>query len=112
MIFTLNLPPTTNEAYKINNNRMYKTQEFKAWETESLWKIKQCHVEDMILGPVSLSIAYYVKFPRDWDGGNKFVSDLLEDAHVYKNDSQVIRAMIYKIKDKDFPRCEIQVVEL
>ena len=72
--------------------------------------IKAAHPGKMIEKPCTVVLYIFVDRPRDIDGSIKIVLDLLERMRIYKNDSLVDKLIVYKEKDKEFPRIEIEVM--
>lgn len=110
-IITLDLPPTTNHSYASSFGHWYKTSKARDWDEKALWKLKALSLKP-ILGFVEMDIVFYLKRDRDIDGGIKPVLDILAKGKAYKNDSQVVKLVVIKAKDEDFPRCEVSFVEL
>lgn len=100
MRLTLNLPPSINSLYSQNRQgRRFKTNEAKAWETESSFKLmkKRKFGKDK----VEVSITYYFKDNRsDLINRSKILIDLLEKMRIVDNDNQVWALHEYKNIDK------------
>jgi Holliday junction resolvase RusA-like endonuclease len=109
MIFTLPLPETTNHAYATSRGRWYKTQKAANWEKEAGLIIMQSWRGKPIDREVVVIIKFYLKRDRDIDGGIKPVLDLLQRLRVYENDRQVKNLWVYKLEDKEWPRCEVSL---
>ena len=112
MIFTLPLPPTTNNMYGFRGYKRFPSEEYKAWREEAGTLINmQKKSLKTILGEVYVGIAYFLKRKRDIDNG-KAICDLLERMRIIENDDQVYHLNIQKYWDKKKPRIEIEVVSL
>ncbi len=107
MKLVLPLFPTTNHMYGSNGSRKYLTAEAKKWKEETQWRAKVLHTKPLV-GAVTATILFYLKFDRDVDN-LKLLLDSLK-GFAYKDDSQVTELHIYKLKDKDNPRVEVEVV--
>ena len=111
MILILALPPTDNLLYRISGRRMYMTKEASDWKriTGLIAKSKKLKYteEPVIIGEIHV----YLKYDRDTQGGLKLAFDALEGI-LYKNDSQVVQfGPVFKHKDKNSPRIEIEIIE-
>ena len=105
------LPPTDNLIYRIRGKGMYMTAEAKQWKEGFGWLLKELKVkyteEPVVIGEIHI----YLKYDRDTPGGLKLMFDAMEGIY-YKNDSQVIQfGPVYKHKDKNSPRMEIEIIE-
>ena len=110
MKYTLSMPPSVNAMYRRNPKGygMYKTPEAKMWINECLRHIRR---KNPLKGKVDVSIEFYFKRERDIDNSIKAALDLMQQANVIENDSQVYSLLITKGFDKDNPRMEISIEE-
>lgn len=111
MILILDLPPTDNELYRISGRGMYMTKVGKQWKIDAGWRAKEAKVkyteEPVVIGEIHI----YLKHDRDCPGGLKLLFDSLEGI-LYKNDSQIIQfGPVFKHKDRESPRMEIEIYE-
>ena len=111
MILILSLPPTDNHIYRIAGRGMYMTKEARDWKRIAglIAKSKKIKYTEkpVIIGEIHI----YLKFDRDTQGTTKLLFDSLEGIY-YKNDSQVIQfGPVFKHKDKNSPRIEIEIIE-
>jgi Holliday junction resolvase RusA-like endonuclease len=99
MNITLPLPPTTNATYKVGNGHMYKSEKAQQWFDDAFAEIKKDVKHDRFgTENVYVEITLWLKRDRDIDGGIKPVLDVLQTAHVYENDSQVLFLEVRKEK--------------
>lgn len=78
------------------------------WINECLRHIRR---KNPLKGKVDVSIEFYFKRERDIDNSVKAALDLMQQANVIENDSQVYSLLITKGFDKDNPRMEISIEE-
>jgi Holliday junction resolvase RusA-like endonuclease len=111
--FTLELPPTSNQLYRTvhrgGRTYQYMTGEARAWKEAAQWGMRDGRYK-IIEGPVEVVATFYLKHDRDVDN-LKILLDSLEGI-VLKNDRQVEALHIFKEKDKEEPRVELEVYEL
>lgn len=111
--FILDLPPTTNALYRAvtrgGRTYQYLTAEARVWTEKAQWEMKDGR-HKTISGPVEVTATFYLKHDRDVDNV-KLLLDALEGI-VIKNDRQVESLHLFKEKDKENPRVEIEVYEL
>ena len=93
MKLILPIPPSVNEMYRHHGHITYKTKIAKDWIKECLKLIK---VRKPYKGSVDLSVNFYFKRDRDIDNSLKALLDLLQEASVIENDSQVFSMVITK----------------
>ena len=112
MKFTLPIPPSINAMYrrKTYGYGLYKTAEARLWIVEAK-KIILKDRKKTILGKVDIDAFFYFARDRDIDSSLKSLLDVLQEAKVYKNDSQVYSLLVQKQKDKDNPRVELEILE-
>jgi len=115
--FTLELPPTTNNLYRAAHHGgrtyQYMTSEARAWKEAAQWKMKggRGHlIGHLIEGPVEVVATFYLKRDRDVENA-KLLFDALEGT-VIKNDSQIVSLHLFKEKDKNNPRVELEIYPL
>jgi len=82
-----------NMAYRIANNRIYKTSEAKKFQED----IAMCYQGEYYEGEVIMEIHVYRNPIIDCDNASKLIMDSLE-GQAYKRDSQVRREIIEKFK--------------
>lgn len=104
--FILPLPPTTNHMYGRKGNISFLSSVAKDWKAEAQWRMKLMRPK-LLTEAVTLTIRFYLKFDRDVDNA-KILLDSMTGI-VYKDDSLVTTYHVYKFKDKDNPRVEIDV---
>lgn len=109
---TLPLPPTTNHIYHIVRlGRRYGlalTPEARVWKESAQYQLKVGR--ELMTGPVMARFTFYLQRPRDVDN-LKILMDALQGT-VIDNDNQVEEMHVYKKKDKDNPRVELEVLPL
>jgi len=82
-----------NRAYRIANNRIYKTSEAKKFQED----IAMCYQGEYYEGEVVMQIDVYRNPRIDTDNSSKLIMDSLE-GKAYKKDSQVVDERIRKFK--------------
>ena len=108
---TLPLPPTTNRAYRVVNNRAVKSREARDYETTVSHELQRqgvltgLHYESTDALRLELRIGLFLKFDRDVDSC-KVLQDCLAWAFQF-NDKQILRLVIDKQRDKANPRAEV-----
>lgn len=116
MRFILPLPPPINQTYGVNRSGkfpFYKKTKVRDWEKEAgqminiQWVGKR-NIDNV--SPVKLIVIWYFKNNRDIDAGLKSLLDLLQKQYLYKNDTQVYELLVYKNKDLENPRCEVEII--
>ena len=110
MRYILPMPPSVNAMYRRNPKGygMYKTPEAKMWTAECMRHIRR---KNPLKGKVDVSIEFYFKRERDIDNSVKAALDLMQQANVIENDSQVYSLLVTKDFDKANPRVELEVQE-
>jgi len=105
----LPLPVTTNHTYGMCGKIRYMTAEAKSWKEMAIYKLKRYKG----VNPSVIKITYYLKFNRDVDGSHKLILDAMQErgggAGVMKDDSSIIELHLYKYKDKENPRVELEI---
>lgn len=115
MKYVLPLPPPLNQIYRAGYSKksrrtfIYKTHEAKKWTKEARKKIRARKY--LLEKPIEIFATFYVKRDRDVDGGIKLLLDAFEGL-VYKNDKQVEAIHIFKEKDRERPRVEVELFVL
>ena len=104
-------PISTQHAYGHTGNRRYMTAKAKALKEDYQWQVKEQYKGQIIEDDLVANILLYFKDNRrrDWDNWHKISMDSLEGI-VYKDDSQIQEAHIFKEIDKDNPRIEIILI--
>lgn len=107
MKLTLPMSPSVNEMYRHHGHITYKTKVAKDWIKVCLKSIRKRRT---ITGHVDISAYFYFKRDRDIDNGLKALLDVLQEAKVIANDSQVYSLVCTKDFDKENPRVEVTVL--
>jgi len=91
MIFSLDLPPSTNRMYRRAGNIIHKSAEYRDWLNASGWKLAaQIKGRSTIKGNVAVEVfAGKMHASRDLDSIIKPLGDFLQQAQVIANDRQV-----------------------
>lgn len=116
MKFVVTKPPTTNHIYGFTSRggfaRSYITKEGKIWFTENEASLRKVwHGKKSIETPLEVWIVLYTSRDRDIDGSLKPVLDVLQHAEIIKNDSQIYKMDVEKIKCKTGEdRLEIEIM--
>ena len=110
MRYILPMPPSVNAMYRRNPKGygMYKTPEAKMWTAECMRHIRR---KNPLKGKVDVSVNLYLLRERDIDNSLKAILDLLQEANIVVNDSQVYSLLVTKDFDKANPRVELEVQE-
>lgn len=100
---------TQHNYYHRNNIRIFKKEarelkESYIWEAKSQYKggVLDCDL------CVEVRLFFGDKRKRDWDNYHKLSMDALEGI-VYKDDTQIQKAVVTKHYDKENPRMEIEI---
>lgn len=118
MKFTLPLPPTLNQCYRVGITKRgriyrYKTAKAKDWEEEAMWLLKKAKGRrKMIEGPVEVFITLELRRDRDIDSSQKLLFDCMEKVGIFRNDKQISNLYVYKEKTKGKPEIKVKVYEL
>jgi crossover junction endodeoxyribonuclease RusA len=110
---TLELPPTSNNLYAQVRGHRVKSKAGREYATYVADQITaHGYVDHFGLnpGPLSLTIALYVKHDRDVDGC-KALQDALASALGF-NDKIIVELHVTKAVDKRNPRAEVRLAEL
>lgn len=112
MKFTLPLPPSVNSMYSQSRSGFrFKTKEAKDWTLCALLTIRQQKYMCM-LGPVEVSIKFHFRNSRsDIDNKIKALLDVMTDAKVYKDDSQITKLVVEKFINSVPTKVEIEIHE-
>ena len=105
------MSPSVNAMYRRSPGTygMYKTIEAKNWIKECLKIIGK---PTLLTGEVAVDVDFYFKRESDLDNRLKALLDVIQEAGIIKNDSQVYRIIARKNSDKKNPRIEASVVEI
>lgn len=107
-VVKLPLPPSTNNSYGLRGKTRYMYSEARLWKTASMWTFKKFRGSE----PTTLTIRYYLKFNRDVDGSHKLILDAMQErgegAGVMKDDKTITELHLFKYKDKENPRVEVE----
>jgi Holliday junction resolvase RusA-like endonuclease len=107
-------PKSTNHIYRASCRgsfpTTYLTPEGKAikeayqWEAKAQWHSKPltCELE------ITVHLYFATKRYTDWDNAHKLWQDSLNGI-VWKDDSQIVVAHVYKHYDKHKPRIEVDI---
>lgn len=109
-ITLLGNPVSTNIVYRRHGNVIYMSKEGRELKESYQWQVKSQWKQKMIEEEISISIDLYFKDKRrrDWDNWHKLSMDALTGI-VWKDDSQIVNAIISKNIDKENPRIEINL---
>lgn len=111
MNYTLPMSPSVNAMYRRSPGTygMYKTMEAKKWIKECL-KI----IDNVIplVGEVGVDIDFFFKRECDLDNRLKSLIDVIQEAGIIENDSQVYRIVAKKAFDRENPRIEVSIVKI
>lgn len=107
-------PRSTNNIYKTmcrgSFPSRYLSNEGRNLKEDYQWQIKQQYKDKPLKEELSIVIRTYhgTKRRSDWDNFHKLSMDSLTGL-VYEDDSQIVRATVEKLYDKDNPRIEIEL---
>lgn len=105
-VFTLPIPPSANNYWRVWNNRIVVTDEAKAYKQELKYLLAQC---EPIEGDVVVNFTVFRPARRgDLDNYNKILFDALQGL-AYKNDNQIVELHSFREDDKENPRVEFYV---
>ena len=104
MIVELPLPTTTNHTYGQRGKIRFMYKEAREWKNLATMKFRYYKG----VKPTAVTIRFYLKFRRDLDGSLKLILDSMQDAQVFENDNDVLEMHLYKIRDRDNPRVEVE----
>lgn len=113
MITLLGNPLSTNMVYRRHGHIIYMKTEAKQlkesyqWQAKSQWKKKVLETDLA----VEIKIYFSDKRKRDWDNYHKLTMDAMTEI-VWKDDSQIKKALIELFYDKKNPRTEIIISEI
>lgn len=90
----------------------FKTNEAKKWAKEAIETVKQQRYKTLE-GKVDMSVTFFFgrKGKNDIDSRVKALLDMLTEAKVYEDDSQIYSLLLNKDFDKERPRVEVTIVE-
>lgn len=91
MIFSLDLPPSTNRMYRRAGNIIHKSDEYRNWLNASGWNFaEQVKDRKTLKGPVAVEIFIGpMHASRDTDSVIKPLGDFLQHAQIVANDWQI-----------------------
>lgn len=105
-VFTLPVPPSANNYWRVYNNRIVVTDEAKAYKQEIGLLLRSCIPLE---GDVSVNFTVFrPRHKGDLDNYNKVMFDALQGL-AYYNDSQIVEIHSYRKDDKENPRVEILI---
>lgn len=78
--------------------------EARDWMDEAIMRLKFYKG----VKPTAVTITYYLKFRRDIDSSLKLILDSMQKAKVIENDNDIIEMHVYKKRDHENPRLEIE----
>ena len=105
---TLPVPPSANNYWGVSGNRVYVTEEAKAYKQELRYMLNSCVPTGELV-----TVNFSVFRPRkigDLDNYNKVMFDALNGL-VWKDDKQVVEIHSFREDDKKNPRVEFLVYE-
>lgn len=90
LYFELPHPPSVNGIWRGGKNGFYKSRNYKAWESEAGWAVREQARGKRIGGPyaVQIDLRRPDKRKRDLDNIIKVLLDLLKNLHVTDDDSE------------------------
>jgi Holliday junction resolvase RusA-like endonuclease len=118
MKFILPMPPSINQTYGVNRDKvdpLYKKKPVRDWEEEAGYMILEQNrgFKMGFKGVVEVGIDWFYKIDRDIDAGIKVLLDLLQKQRIVLNDRQIRRITHVDIKpDPKNPRVEITIDEM
>lgn len=102
-------PPLINRSYKSGNGRFYKDSEQSARQDSYGLQARSQYREKPLNGPLSVVYEfYYSRSNTDWESGVKGTQDALNGI-VWKDDVQIIEAVVRKHSDPKNPRVDVIV---
>lgn len=107
-------PKSTQSIYKATVRGhfpcVYMTKEGKDLKEYYQIQARIQHKADPTPDPVEIEVKLYfgTKRKSDWDNFHKLSMDALTDV-VWIDDSQIQKATVYKLYDRDNPRIEIKI---
>ena len=111
MKLTLPWPPTTNNLHTVANGRKILSEAGRQYKAEAFYALRNQDVRYIPEG--DLEVTYWIYMPRltDWDNRVKAVQDALKGV-AWKDDSQIAVAHVYRLRDRDNPRVEVEIQEV
>lgn len=103
-------PPSKSNRYRINGNRMYKSEDVTRYEYGFFAQAMK--VRDRLIDDFDLELRVF--FPdrrQDLDGAFKVVLDCLQKMGAIKNDRKCQSIKAWRFIDKDNPRIELRIHE-
>ena len=115
--FNLPAPPSANRIWKVGNNRIYKSSEYKAWLVNSAWTVREqlpVFPVKPLQGPFSLHITVRPqdKRLRDVDNYAKPVGDFLEASGLIENDRDIVLLTICRGEQASIHQVEVILQQL
>lgn len=102
-------PPLINRSYKSGNGHFYKDGEQQARQDSYITQARSQYRQKPLHGPLSVVYEfYYQRANTDWESGVKGTQDSLNGI-VWKDDVQVIEAVVRKYSDPKNPHVDIIV---
>lgn len=98
------LPPTLNHTYGQRGKIRFMYKEARDWMDNAIWKFKYYKG----VKPKAVTIIYFLKFRRDIDSSLKLILDAMQKAQVVENDNDIVEMHIFKKRDHEDPRLEIE----
>lgn len=108
-MIVLPLPPTTNHIWGYSHRGVYLRPEAKTWLAMAHFELKS-KPRFILNGSLSVSVRFFLKRDRDVDNLKLLLDSM--SGYVYKDDSQITELHIYKTKDKDCPRVEVEINQI
>ena len=103
---TLPVPPSANRYWGVSGNRVYVTDEAKAYKAELRYMLNS-YIPTNELVAVNFSV-FRPRKKGDLDNYNKVMFDALQGL-IYKNDDQIVEIHSFRKDDKHNPRVELLV---
>lgn len=110
-------PMSNNSIYKTmcrgNFPNRYLSSKAKVLKEDYQWQARKQWKGEPLKCPISVSIHTYHDNHRknDWDNFHKLSMDALTGI-CYEDDSQIEQAIVTKHYDKEFPRIEIEIIQI
>jgi crossover junction endodeoxyribonuclease RusA len=107
-VFTLPVPPSANNYWRIYRNRMVVTEEARAYKQEIHYLL---NAFEPMTGEVVINFTVFRPRKKgDLDNYGKILLDSLQGL-AYVNDNQIVEIHSFREDDKDNPRVEFLVHE-
>lgn len=104
-------PVPVNAKYGVIRGKMLLTKDYRSTKEAMQWEVRSQYKGQPLTGDISMNILFYYgdNRKRDIDAYIKILLDAMSKI-VYEDDCQIVEMHIYKEKDLENPRTEIQVL--